>query len=269
MQIDNSHILLTGASGGIGRAIAHKLATKGAHLLLVARNAEKLAQLQAELPHPERHDCLSADLASAEGLETLRQRAQQDLRDNQRISAVINNAGSNQFRFLAQRSSDSIEQEIRLNLLTPIWITQSALAWLSRPGIILNIGSTFGSIGYPGYASYCAAKAGVHRFSEAMDRELDGAGVRVLYLAPRATNTELNSAVVHQMNQQLGNHSDAPEVVASHVIAMLEKEHTAKWIGWPEKLFARINQVLPGIVTNAIRKQQSTIHHYINQISKQ
>ncbi|TOI08737.1 short chain dehydrogenase, partial [Vibrio parahaemolyticus] len=52
-----------------------------------------------------------------------------------------------------------------------------------------------------------------------------------------------------------------------HVVTMLEKEISAKWIGWPEKLFARINQLLPSVVSSAIRKQQETIHQYVNRVS--
>ncbi|MDK2721779.1 SDR family NAD(P)-dependent oxidoreductase, partial [Vibrio vulnificus] len=131
-------------------------------------------------------------------------------------------AGCNAFAPLSQRSAHELEQELKLNLLTPMLLSQAALSWLSRPGIILNIGSTFGSIGYPGYSSYCAAKAGLHRFSEALDRELTAEEIRVLYLAPRATSTSLNSEAVVQMNQQLGNRSDDPQVVADHIVLMLE-----------------------------------------------
>lgn len=65
-----------------------------------------------------------------------------------------------------------------------------------------------------------------------MNRELEGTGIKVLYLAPRATNTELNSEAVKQLNQALGNHSDEPEVVAQHVLTTLEREHNMRWIGW-------------------------------------
>lgn len=265
MELKNRHVLLTGASGGIGKAIAQELSKKGAKLILVARHEERLKEVIHSLPDPEEHQYLCADLTTHEGITLLRDAAKENAQKNKKISVVINSTGTNQFRFLAQRAANSVQHELNLNLTTPILIAQSALTWLERPGIILNIGSTFGSIGYPGYTTYCAAKAGLHRFSEALDREMDGAGIRVLYLAPRATNTELNSELVTQMNKTLGNHCDKPQVVAKHVTKMLKKETSAKWIGWPEKLFARINQLLPNLVTNSIRKQQNTIHKFIKQ----
>jgi len=266
MELKGKYILLTGASGGIGQQIAHALADKGANLLLSARDDVQLESLRQALCRPDDHQCITADLSKQQGLDTLQQHCQLQLQNKQRIDAVINNAGCNQFGFLAQRSSQSIEQELHLNLLVPILLSRFAITWLNRPGIILNMGSTFGSIGFPGYASYCAAKSGVQRFSESLDRELDGTGIRVLYLAPRATNTELNNQIVKQMNQQLGNQSDHPRVVAQHLVKVLEKELSTHWIGWPEKLFARINQIFPMLVSRAIRKQQSTIHQFINQV---
>jgi short-subunit dehydrogenase len=90
----------------------------------------------------------------------------------------------------------------------------------------------------------------------------------VLYLAPRATATELNSDVVSQLNRELGNACDQAETVARYVSYMLEHEPGAKWIGWPEKLFARINQILPGVVSRAINKQLGTIYHYMDQAAE-
>lgn len=267
MELTNKCIMLTGASGGIGQAIAKLLSDKGVKLILVARNQERLQQLKASLTRSEQHICLSADITTEQGMDQINQLVYQHKQSGGIIDALINGAGGNEFQYFAQRSISSLEQELRLNLISPILLSQSALGWLHRPGIILNIGSAFGSIGYPGYASYCAAKAGIHRFSEALDRELDGANIRVLYLAPRATRTEMNNAAVQSLNQQLGNKSDTPETVAQCVVDMLQKETTSKWIGWPEKLFVKVNQLFPNLVSASIRKQQSVIQHFLNHES--
>ena len=267
MKIDNSHILLTGATGGIGKAVAIQLAHAGAKLTLVGRSLDALESLQASLDNRDHHKLLIADITAPLGISAINEYAKRCIVERRRINAVINNAGCNDFSLLSCKSSQQIEKEINLNLLAPINLCQTMVNALSQPGVILNIGSTFGSIGYPGYTTYCAAKAGLHRFSESLDRELTGSGIRVLYLAPRATDTALNSLAVTQMNQKLGNAMDTPECVARHVQTMLEKETTAKWIGWPEKLFARINQLLPGVVSAAINKQKETIHHYVNRVS--
>ncbi|WGW01684.1 SDR family oxidoreductase [Vibrio sp. YMD68] len=273
MKIKNSTILITGATGGIGQAIAIELAHSGAQLILVGRNEQKLMTLKASLPSENNHTVLIANITTSEGLDVINQYARnkhpgsKHARQGQKIDALINNAGCNDFSLLSHKHSGQIEKEIQLNLIAPILLSQSALTWLNQPGIILNMGSTFGSIGYPGYTSYCAAKAGLHRFTESLDRELFSTGIRALYLAPRATKTSLNSDAVNEMNHQLGNQTDDPKIVAQHVVTMLEKEISSKWIGWPEKLFARINQLFPSVVSSAIRKQHKTIHQFVNRIS--
>lgn len=267
MKIKDSHILLIGATGGIGRAIAEQLAKSGAKLTLVGRSHEALQSLLAGLMNSEQHHVLVADVTSSLGVADINEYAKRAIGERRRINAVINNAGCNDFALLSGKSPQQIEQEINLNLVAPIMICQTLIGSISQPGVMLNIGSTFGSIGYPGYTTYCAAKAGLHRFSESLDRELNGSGIRVLYLAPRATDTALNSSAVNQMNQKLGNAVDSPQRVAKHVQSMIEKETSAKWIGWPEKLFVRINQILPGVVSSAINKQKETINQYVNRVS--
>lgn len=265
MDIKQQYVLLTGATGGIGEQIARVLAERGAWLILVARDSQKLESLRQSLPMAEKHLTLSADLSREEGIAQLQTLAEQFSQRGERISVVINNAGTNQFCLFARRPMESVQRELALNLLTPIQITHLALQWVSKPELIVNIGSSLGAIGYPGYATYCTAKAGLHRFSEAMSRELEGTGVNVLYLAPRATNTSLNTEAVNQLNRALGNQSDEPEVVAAQVAKMIETEQTVMWIGWPEKLFVRLNQLLPSLVSRAIKKQQHILLSFLNR----
>ncbi|MFM2479163.1 SDR family oxidoreductase [Celerinatantimonas sp. MCCC 1A17872] len=254
MKIRGTTWLVTGASGGIGSAIAKALSDRGACLVLVGRDAHKLEALKAQLPQSDSHRVLAVDLLAADGIDLLMQHL-----DGQPIDGLVNNAGCNQFGWFAKRTHNSLSDEITLNLLRPIELCHRLLSEKIQPCWIVNIGSTFGAIGYPGYASYCAAKAGLQRFSEALDRELSAKGIRVLHLAPRATQTQLNPSVVEELNQKLGNHSDSPELVAEQFIDLLLHEQRSRFIGWPEKLFARLNQLLPGVVGSAIRRQYPLI----------
>jgi short-subunit dehydrogenase len=266
MKLENKHVLLTGASGGIGQAIASDLASAGARLTLVGRHPDKLEQLRTSLPGAETHRSFCADLTRTSDLERLNDEGEQLRLAGQGIDIMINNAGVSHFNRLSQRSIASVQQELTLNLTAPVLASKLALSWLNRPGIILNIGSTFGGIGFPGYSVYCAAKSGIYRFSEALDRELSGSDIRVLYVAPRATDTDMNSPIVKEMNEMLGNRSDPPQHVAQCVLRSLEKELTAHWIGWPEKLFVRLNQWVPGVVAQSIRKQQIKIQRFMAQV---
>ncbi|PKG38527.1 SDR family oxidoreductase [Psychromonas sp. Urea-02u-13] len=269
MQLQQKTILLTGATGGIGSAMAKALAQAGCYLVLIGRDQSKLEQLKGSLNNACKHRIVVCDISETNGLDYIDKQCKTYSQQGIDIDGIINNAGCNQFALLSERNTKSIIDELNINLTSPIILSKLALGWLNRPGFILNIGSTFGSIGYPGYSSYCAAKSGLHRFSEALQRELKGTGINVFYLAPRATQTTLNNLHVNALNKQLGNQTDTPEIVAKNVLEVLQKEINTRWIGWPEKLFARINQLFPNLVSASIYKQQDTINSFLNSPSTQ
>ncbi|WP_064604339.1 SDR family oxidoreductase [Photobacterium sp. J15] len=266
MNIKQKRIILTGATGGIGTETAKLLAEQGANLVLVGRNKERLEQLKSTLHNPEQHLLIEADLTKPESIDFINNTCLTWRKQGIHVNALINNAGSNRFAYLAQRTPESIEKELQLNLISPVLLSQKALGWLERPGLILNIGSTFAAIGYPGYSTYCAGKAGLHRFSEAMQRELSGAGIQVLYLAPRATDTKLNDQRVLEMNKVLGNQTDKPVTVAKAIVTALKQEKTCRWLGWPEKLFVRINQIFPRLVSSSLRQQHEKITEFASKL---
>lgn len=248
-------VLLTGASGGIGRAIARRLASEGASVLLVARRPEELLLLSQQLPGS--HSCFSADLTSATDLQALVGFVQA----TGGIDMLINNAGASQFALAAEQDYAT---QIALNLLAPMQLCQQLLPMLQqRPAAtIVNIGSAFGSIGYPGFSGYCASKFGLRGFTEALKRELSLTKIRVLYFAPRATQTAINSQAVVAMNQELGNAMDTPDAVAAQLLAQLQQGQSRRFVGWPEKLFVRLNGVLPELVDKAIRSKLAVILKY-------
>ena len=260
MNLKDKCALLTGATGGIGHALSICLAQAGCHLILVGRNQEKLDWLINQLPTSCNYLSIEADISSPKGIEIIHKECQQLIEEGIHIDIVINNAGCNSFDYLNQRSTESIEQEVAVNLVAPILLSKHALTWLSPKGIIVNMGSTFAAIGYPGYATYCATKAGLHRFTEAMQRELKGTHQQLLFIAPRATDTTLNDQRVTELNETLGNKMDSPEFVAQHVLKALQLEKQTSWIGWPEESFVLINELFPSLLARSIYKQKMTIN---------
>ena len=263
MLIQGARVLLTGASGGIGAAIATRLAAGGAQMLLIGRRAHALDQVSATLAGAG-HIAVAADIATQEGRQVLAKAVNQL---TTRLDVLINCAGVNQFKLLADASAADVEATLRTNLLTPIWLTQQCLPQLNpNGGRIINVGSTFGGLGYPGYVSYCASKFGLRGFTEALRRELVDSDIQVGYLAPRGTRTPLNDRVVCEMNAALGNVMDPPERVAAVVESMLRaKRMRDRAIGWPERFFLRLNALAPALVDAALRKQMPMIRPYIER----
>lgn len=256
MQLENKRIVLTGAAGGMGKLIAAELAARGARLVLTDLNKAGLNVLAEELG--DSHIAVPANLGSLDGREAL-VRACRECGD---IDILINAAGLSEYTLLENQSPERIELMMHINVTVMMLLCQALLPMLrSRPeSAIVNIGSTFGSIGHPGFAAYCATKFAVRGFTEALRRELSDSRVGVFYLAPRATLTDMNSAAVIELNRELGNAMDRPEVVVNELIRMLTARSGGDYfLGWPEKLFVRINGMLPGIVDAALSKQLPTI----------
>lgn len=265
MNIEGKTFLLTGANGGIGSAIAEALAEQGACLVLAGMEEAALLQLRDRIVRHFRgdgHRALVVNLTTAEGLQKLVSHC-----ENSPIDGLINAAGIADFSLFSELSADRLQLAINLNLLAPMQLIHALLPELRKrkESAIVNIGSTFGSIGYPGYAAYCASKAGLRGFSEALGRELADTNVHVHYLAPRAVDTPINSDAVVAMNRKLGNAVDQPEDVADQVLALLQRRRSSSvYMGWPEKLFVRVNGLVPGIVDKSIRKQLPTIKQFAN-----
>lgn len=251
-MISNSPLcVLTGASGGIGQAMAKALHEQGYQLLLVGRNELKLAQLSKNLGN--QHSYITADLATIEGRDAVVNKAQK----LGGVSVLINNAGVNQMASFDHQHAVDISKTLEMNLLVPMLLTQSFLAQLSQKerATIVNIGSAFGSIGFPYYASYCASKFGLRGFTEALKRELSDKPIDVLYLAPRATDTQINGVLERAMNVALGNHMDSPELVAKQLVKQLNRRIARTVIGFPEVFFAKLNGIFPSLVDTAISKK--------------
>lgn len=259
MKLSNASVLLTGTAGGIGRAFATALHRQGARLLLTDTNEHALVQLASELgPSPE-VKTVAANLADATDRSALISHAK-----SWRTNVLINNAGICRFGWLEEQTNGDIAATLDINAEAPIALCLGLLPHLQQrqEAHIVNLGSVFGSIGYPGYALYAASKFAVRGFSEALKRELADTGVRVHYLAPRATDTGINDDVVVNMNRELNVATDKPEVVAEALCQMLNHDKARRTIGFPEKLFVRLNGMLPELVDHELKKQLPTIKRY-------
>ena len=221
----------------------------------------RLEPLQALLQRfPQNVQLVQADIASRAGRDALLAAAQ----NFGGLNCLINAAGVNRFGLLDQQDEQQIAELIGLNVTATLQLTQRLLPLLraQRRALVINVGSTFGTIGYPGFAAYCASKFALRGFSEALRRELADTNVRVLYFAPRATRTPMNAPSVVAMNEELGVAMDDPEKVAAELLQAIRHEQEERYLGWPERLFVRLNGLLPRVVDQALRKQLPIIQRF-------
>ena len=251
--------VLTGAGGGIGAAIAAALAPQCEALLLVGRDLERLQRVERAVRRTGLVcRTVSADLTTVAGRDAVA-RAAAELPGGPDL--LINNAGTGEFAWFTDQSEESIARILGVNTLAPMLLTRRLLPLLQAQAsaTVLNVGSIFGYLGYPGSTTYSASKFALRGFSEALRRELADGPVRVQYFAPRATRTALNDDAVNALNERLGTAMDAPEKVADELMLLLRRPARERLLGMPEKFFARVNQWLPALVDQGLRKQLAVI----------
>ena len=246
MKLADARVLLTGASGGIGQAMARALRQAGAQLMGVGRG---------EMP-PLDMAWVRADLNAASGAASVAAAAA-----DWRANVVVHAAGVPAFGALADTSASQMEQVLQANLLAPMRLTQALLPQLLHQprAQVVFVGSALGRIGLPGFSVYGASKAGLHGFAEALRRELADTKLRVQILGPRSTRTPFNGAAVEAYNQATGTAMDAPEAVAAALLKLIESEAAEAFIGYPERLAVRLNGALGARLDGSFAKHRRSL----------
>jgi len=262
MRLDGCRIVLTGASGGIGRHLALQLAVAGARLALVGRRGVALAEVCGGLPGGERASfTVVADVTQPSGRQAVVAAASERMGG---VDLLVNNAGILEFGAFTAAAPAAIETLYQTNLVAPILLTRALLPGMiaAGRGHLTFVGSILGSLALPFHANYAASKFGLRGFTEALRRELAGSGVTVTYVAPRATRTGLNSDAVYRMGEATGMHVDEPEAVATAIVRAIVGRRREVFLGRPEGFFARLNTMWPGLMDVALRKQTRVMREF-------
>lgn len=181
--------VVTGASRGIGAATARALAAAGASVALIARSAEELDALAAELG--DGATAIVADLTEVAGLEAAVTQARDALGDSPDI--LVNNAGIFRVASAGEMPPAVFTETIELNLVVPFRVLRAFLPGMlaRRSGHIVNLGSVADRNAFPGNAAYSASKFGLRGLHEVLRAELRGSGVRATIVSPGAVDTPL------------------------------------------------------------------------------
>jgi len=259
MKAAQARVLLTGATGGIGQAVASSLISAGASLMLAGRSASTLAMQARTLQDSageSRVTWHAADLANPAQITTLA-----GVAADWNCNVVIHNAGVANFGRFANGSAEETASVLGINLVAPMLLTQSMLPHLlSQPAAqVMCVGSVLGRLGLPGYSVYSASKFGLRGFAEALRRELLGTSVAVQYLGPRSTRTGFNSPEALAYNQATGTQSDAPDVVADALLKLLESRAAERFLGFPEKFAVCLNGLAPALLDSAFDKHRASL----------
>jgi len=223
--------LVTGASRGIGRAIAKRLASAGAHVLVGGRDGAKMAEVVAEIAAAGgKSEALPIDVADKAQVDAA---FAQLLGSHGRIDVLVNNAGVTRDNLLLRMKPEEWQQVLATNLSGAFHCTQAALKPMikQRYGRIVSITSVVGLAGNAGQANYAASKAGLIGFTKSVAREVASRGITANAVAPGFIETDMTAAMTDKAREAvasaipLGRVGQADEVAAA--VAFLASDEAA------------------------------------------
>ena len=195
--------IVTGASRGIGAAIARKLCEAGANVALCSRSAEAVAAI-ADTLNSEGYTAIStaADISKKGDVEALIKTV---LDRFSQIDILVNNAGITRDTLLMRLQDEDWDAVLQTNLTGTMYCTRAVMRPMlrQRSGRIINISSVIGIMGNPGQASYAAAKAGIIGFTKTIAREVGVRGITVNAIAPGFITTDMTAQMPQQNQEQL------------------------------------------------------------------
>ncbi len=230
IDLTNRVALVTGASRGIGRAVALKLAECGAKIVINYKQSAAQAETAAEQIRSQNGQCLTVqgDVSLAADVERVFQAAQQSFG---KIDILVNNASINRDTLILRMSEDDWDEVMSTDLRGAFLCTKAALRSMMRErwGRIINISSLAGLLGNAGQANYSAAKAGLIGLTKAVAREMGSRGITVNALAPGFIETDMTKDLPQSLKDEalhriiLGR-SGKPEDVAGAVAFLASDE---------------------------------------------
>ena len=214
--------LVTGASQGLGQAVAIELAANGARIACVARNAEKLAQTVGSIKNAGgQAEAFTCDVKDRAGIDQLVDKIAEDWG---RLDILINNAGVTRDTLLPRMSDEEWDDVIETNLTGAFLFARAAsrIMMRARYGRVINMASVSGIIGNAGQTNYSATKAGLIGFTRSMSKELAGRKVTINAVAPGFIESEMTKAL------------------GDSILSEVKKQIPAKRLGTPADVAAAV-----------------------------
>lgn len=254
MKLRGAVVLLTGASGGIGRAAAARLGAAGARVALQGRQEPLLRETaEAVLRAGGESHVVPGDLRRPE--EAVRAVAA-TLERFGRIDALVNNAGLAHLKGVEEATDAEITEQVETNLLGSIWITRAALpALLMSKGALVTVGSFAGRVAVPYYGYYSATKFALVGLTEAWRRELAPRGVRVTTILPAAVETAFLDKAGRGRALGCGPAGVilSPEVVARAIARALERHPAEIYLPRMHRFLAVLDVAFPRLSDRILR----------------
>ncbi|MBR7926844.1 SDR family oxidoreductase [Aerococcaceae bacterium zg-ZUI334] len=249
-MMNGQHILITGASSGIGEAVARKAAAQGAALTLVARNTKKLAQLAKELAAQYDTSTLvvKCDMSEPKQIERLVKKSMQRFK---KIDVLLNCAGYGTFKDAVEFSYDEIVEMFKVNTFGMMYLSQLSVPHMSKGSRIFFVSSIAGKIATPASSVYSASKSAILSYANALRLELKAKGIMVTSINPGPVRTEFFShdERSQQYYERVKDMSLSVDTVAEQIIRVAMTQSSRREINLPlsMSLAANLYNLFPKI----------------------
>ena len=261
-SLQDKVVWITGASSGLGKALAHECALQGAQVVLTARRFEELENVRVGLLKPEQHLSIAADITDE---SQVRQAYEQVLKSKGHIDWLINNAGLSQRALITETTMQTERAIMELDYFSQVFLTKTALPSFlqQKSGRIIFVSSVAGLLGTQYRASYSAAKAAIHLWANSLRAEVAGDGVDVSVIFPGFVKTNVSINALNGEgkaqgydNEATANGLEADEFAKTAVKALLAGEEYIVVGGSKEKLGVAVSRLSPSTLYKMIRKMK-------------
>ena len=257
IDVSEKVVVITGASMGIGEAIAKLLADEGAKVVLLSRNAGRAEAARERIGHTEKTLALSCDVRNREEIDRV---VGLTLHHFQRIDVWINNAGHGLMDTVAHVDMTACRETFDTNFFGTVACMQAALAVMRQQGTgaIINISSVAGHIPLPFHAVYSATKFAMNAFGKAANVELKGSGIHVMTVCPGYVKTDFGANAVKGNDAKTVRPSSVRGIsvqrVARAVLRGYLKQKREVVVPWTMHPAIKVYQLFPGLVERTMAK---------------
>ncbi len=257
-SIKDSRVWITGASSGIGRALALEVAKRGGKLIISARNEQKLQELASYISENHHTPCkvIPIDLSDGTSIhQALRQVGQP-------VDILVNNGGISQRDTVENTNLETYRHLMEVNYFGAIHLTKGVLPDMLKKGSghIVAMSSVAGKIGTPKRSGYAAAKHAIHGFMDSLRAELEDKGIRATTICGGYIKTDISRNALKgdgtaqntmDKNQENGL---APDVVAARICNAIENNKAEVYIGGREIMGIYIGRYFPSLLRRIVKK---------------